>query len=135
MAKTKKLTVAELDAQIGYGKEIDAKAIVAKMKKPTKVSDKKATKKASKTDKEVIKERATKIAEKIKVEEPKKQVTKVHIEPSKDNTCLEVWVAYKQEGYIRTIWKSYPTASMKEALKLAERYLSQIELAKVEAIA
>lgn len=140
---TKKVTAQELDAQIGFGKEIDVKAVVAKMKKDMKTVRNEVAKtspskkgivatetarKLAQTDKEVIKERATKIAKQVKIEEPKKQVTKVHIEPSKDNTCLEVWVAYKQEGYIRTIWKSYPTASMKEALKLAERYLSQIKL-------
>lgn len=150
MARTKKVTAQELDAQIGYGKEIDVKAVVSKMKKDIKtvrneVAKTSPSKKGivatetarelAQTNKEVIKKRATKIAEQVKIEEPKKTVTKVHIAPSKDNTCLEVWVAYKQEGYVRTIWKSYPSASIKEALKLAERYLSQIELSKVEAIA
>lgn len=129
MTRTKKVTAQELDAQIGYGKEIDTKAIVAKMKKPTKVSDKKATKKVSKTDKEVIKKRATKIAEKIKVEEPKKQVTKVHIELLKDGN-LVVWVCYKIEGYVRAVWKTYPTANTEEAIKLAQRYIEKIETVK-----
>lgn len=156
--KSKKVTAKELDEQIGFNKEIDADALVAQMKKGMKkvrkavegatpatktvVATKKARKVLPPADKirELTQNRTKKIkatvekAEKT-VEEPRKTVTKVHIVPSKDNTCLEVWVAYKQEGYIRTIWKSYPTSSMKEALKLAERYLSQIELAKVEAIA
>ena len=158
MTRTKKVTAKELDEQIGFNKEIDADALVAQMKKGIKkvrkaveeatsgtkavVASKISRKKLPPADKirELTQNRTKKIkstVEKVEkiVEEPKKTVTKVHIVPSKDNTCLEVWVAYKQEGYIRTIWKSYPTATMKEALKLAERYLSQIELFKVESIA
>lgn len=154
--KSKKVTAKELDEQIGFNKEIDANALVAQMKKGMKKVRKaveeatpatkavEATKIARKVlppaDKirELTQNRAKKIkatVEKVEktVEEPKKIITKVHIEPSKDGN-LDVWVCYKIEGYVRAVWKTYPTANTEEAVKLAQRYIEKIETVK-EAVA
>lgn len=129
MARTKKLTAKELDAQIGYGEVIDVSTVVAKMKKKTKISDKKATKK---TDAEVIKETAKEISETLK--EVKEEIVKVHIEPSRCGVGFEVWVAYKREGYLRTLWKPIQAPFACDAIQIAEQYIKQMNLVQKEVI-
>lgn len=148
--KSKKVTAKELDEQIGFNKEIDANAIVAQMKKGMKkvrkeVSEATPAKKAvvaTETSRKVLppadklaelaKKRAKKIKEtldkvaEVKELERKKTVIKVHLEPSKDGKSIDVWVCYKIEGYVRAVWKTYPTKSVSEAIGLAERYTSMI---------
>jgi hypothetical protein len=124
MARTKKLTAKEMDAQIGYGKEIDTKAILSKVKKPVKISEKKTGRK-TKSVVELIGEKAEKIINAI---EPKKTVTRVNIVPSSKGTGFEVWVAYRKEGYQRLIWEIHNAPFVCDALKLAEDYLNQIDL-------
>lgn len=126
MAKTKKLTVAELDAQIGYNEKIDVDAVVAKMKRKTTISEKKVTKKAVKSDAEVIKETAKEISETLtKVEE---KIVKVHIEPSRTGVGFEVWVAYKRQGYLRTLWRPIQASFACDAIQIAEEYIKQMDL-------
>lgn len=124
MARTKKLTAKEMDAQIGYNKEIDDKAILSKIKKAVKITEKKAGRK-TKSVVELIGEKAEKIIKEI---EPKKTITKVHIEPARKGVGFEVWVAYKKEGYQRIVWEAKPAPFVADALKLAEEFLNQIDL-------
>ena len=133
--KAKKVTAKELDEQIGYGKEIDTKAILSKVKKTSKnvgrpVSEiKKVRKPLPPADKvRELTQKRTKKVEKSK--EPAKQINKVRVEMTPDGELI-VWASSKVEGYLKAVWKSYTFDNIDDALNLAKQFITQMDIKKV----
>lgn len=133
--KAKKVTAKELDEQIGYGKELDTKAILSKVKKTSKnvgrpVSEiKKVRKPLPPADKvRELTQKRTKKVEKSK--EPAKQINKVRVEMTPDGKLI-VWASSKVEGYLKAVWKSYTFDNIDDALNLAKQFITQMDIKKV----